>query len=85
MEWKSIANEFFNKWNYPCCIGALDGKHISIKQPENSGSQYFNYKHFFSIVLMALVGAILPTINLFMLMLGPQAEQEMLAYMWIQL
>ena len=57
MEWKSIANQFFNKWNYHCCIGALDGKHISIKQPENSGSLYFNYKHLFSIVLKALVSA----------------------------
>lgn len=56
-EWQNIEKDFAEKWNYPNCIGALDGKHIEIFSPPNSGSLYFNYKKFFSVVLLALVDA----------------------------
>lgn len=56
-EWLRYEKEFQETWNFPHCLAAVDGKHIEIQAPWDSGSEYYNYKSFFSIVLFALVDA----------------------------
>lgn len=43
-DYVAISNMFLEKWSLPHCVGAIDGKHISIQAPHHSGSLYFNYK-----------------------------------------
>lgn len=54
---QQIAHEFYSKWDFPHCIGAIDGRHIEIEKPKKSGSLYYNYKDFFSVVQQAVVDA----------------------------
>ncbi|XP_052814257.1 uncharacterized protein LOC128241374 [Mya arenaria] len=53
--WREIANQFMTRWNFPHCSGALDGKHVACRRPNSSGSTYYNYKGYYSVVSMALV------------------------------
>ncbi|KYN27949.1 hypothetical protein ALC57_02648 [Trachymyrmex cornetzi] len=38
--WQTINEDFDKHWNFPHCIGAINGKHIVA----NSGSCFYNYK-----------------------------------------
>lgn len=53
-EWKEIAKAFKKYCQFDHCCGAIDGKHVIIQCPPNSGSTFFNYKKTFSIVLLAV-------------------------------
>lgn len=55
--WLEFAKQFHDRTQFPNCLGAVDGKHIRFKMPPNSGSNYYNYKSYFSTVLMAVVDA----------------------------
>jgi hypothetical protein len=56
-KWYEIADAFFEKWNFPNSIGAIDGKHVTVVCPSLSGSLYHNYKRYFSILLQAVADA----------------------------
>ncbi|CAI6361061.1 unnamed protein product [Macrosiphum euphorbiae] len=52
-----IAHDFETLWNFPNCIGCIDGKHIRIKCPKKTGSMFYNYKNYFSVHLQGVCDA----------------------------
>lgn len=56
-KWLEIAEGYEKYANFPHCLGAIDGKHVRVVQPPNSGSMYYNYKNYFSMVLFAMCDA----------------------------
>ena len=56
-DWRNTAKIFYEIWNLLYCIRTMNGKHVSIKVPMNSGCLYYNYKGFFGILLMAICDA----------------------------
>ncbi|CAK1603779.1 unnamed protein product [Parnassius mnemosyne] len=56
-KWKQIAKTYSDKWQFPYCVGSLDGKHVMLFCPNNAGTSFYNYKGRHSVVLLALVDA----------------------------
>jgi len=54
---EKISDDFYRRWKFPNCIGCIDGKHCQTKCPVNSGSSYFNYLKYFSLVLQGVADA----------------------------
>ena len=55
-EWEKIEKNFYERWNMPNVLGAMDGKRINIVQPLKSGSHFRDYKENDSVILMGVVG-----------------------------
>ena len=62
-QWHKLAKVFENLWQIPKPLaisktfGAVDGKHINIQAPANSGTFFFKYKKTFRIVFLAVADA----------------------------
>ena len=48
-EWKKVEEKFRTRWSVAHAVGAIKGNKY--------GSDYYNYKDFFSLVLLALIDA----------------------------
>lgn len=55
--WREIGTDFENLWQFPNCIGAIDGKHVHIEAPGNSGGLFRTYKGRFASLLLAVCDA----------------------------
>ena len=49
--------QFEDWWNLPHVVDALDGKHMRIRSPNNTGTLFYNYKNCFSMVLLFVCDA----------------------------
>jgi hypothetical protein len=56
-KWLKVAKDFEKKWQFPHCLGSIDGKHVMIQAPPGGASHFYCYKKYHSIVLMAVADA----------------------------
>lgn len=56
-EFQKLALDFQNIGRFPGCVGCIDGSHIPISKPYIHGAEYYCYKKFYSIVLLAVCDA----------------------------
>ncbi|XP_071653486.1 putative nuclease HARBI1 [Temnothorax longispinosus] len=72
-EWREVSAGFWEEWQFPHCVGAIDGKHVQVQAPQASQSVYLNYKKTFSMVLLAVCDA---HYNFIMLDVGAEGSQS---------
>ena len=53
--WLEISRDFEDFWDMPNVTGALDGKHIQIEAPANSGTFFHNFKGFLALSCLPFV------------------------------
>ena len=54
-QWLELANGTYEKWHFPNAYEAINGKHIALFHTRDIASEFYNYKGFYSLVLMAIV------------------------------
>ena len=54
-EWENIAEKTYHRWINLNCFEAADEKHIAILTQKRFGSDFHNYKAFYSMVLLVFV------------------------------
>lgn len=54
-DWCQIADGFAKEWQFPNCVGAIGGRHVTIDTHCHSGAGYLNHKNTSSVVLLAAV------------------------------
>ena len=52
---KEIIDGFETFWGFPQAAGAIDGSHIPIVRPDESASDYYNRKGYYSVIMQAMV------------------------------
>ena len=50
-----FVDGFQHRWGFPQTVGAIDGTHIPIVWPQDSASDYYNRKGYYSILMQAIV------------------------------
>ena len=52
---REIVEGFETYWGFPQAVGAIDGSHIPIIRPDESASDYYNRKGYYSVIMQAMV------------------------------
>ena len=52
-----ISDEFARVWDYPLCIGSVDGCHIPCSPKAADATDFYNYKGWYSTILFAVADA----------------------------
>ena len=52
---REIVDSFETCWGFLQAAGAIDGSHIPIIRPDESASDYYNQKGYYSIIMQAMV------------------------------
>jgi hypothetical protein len=50
--WRTPISQYYKLWNVLNCFGLNKQNHVQIKVFHNTGSQSYNYKGYFSVMLM---------------------------------